>query len=296
VWPKIFLTVQKAKELRLQFISKLLDVFGQRNIHNSWENVVDLAVYTDNGLRMVGSRKMVPCKICKIKDINCEKCQGSGKIDEGRVYKPVSVLNTNNSDYFKSIERDYYVMLLETSICNYDNHPETKLIKELIISNVNNANNLTVKKKNKHMIEQTDETCKKVELFIRRKFDKYGNINVKKITKVDRETYFIEIDTNFCMNVNRTHTSSNVYFQIKPSGICQRCFCKKESTEGRISGICKKYYSEEVKLTKNLSSCLFDNVIIKKKKQIVNYNLTNNDYLSNCKNMLMKLENDLLSS
>jgi hypothetical protein len=282
VWPKIFITVEKAKELRLLFISKLTEVFGQRELHNSWENVVDLAIYTDNGLRMIGSRKMTPCKN---KDINCEKCMGTGKVDEGRVYKPISVLNEQNEDYIKSVKNDYYVMLLETCIRNFYGFPETNLIKELIITIVSKN---TVKKKT------NDDVNKKIELFIRKKFSDYNNINVKKLTKVDNNTYFVEVDTNFCMNVNRTHTSSNIYFQIKPTGISQRCFCKKDSTDGRIFGICKKFTSKEVELTKTLCGSLFDSTSTKKNKNIVNFTLTRNNSLNNCKNILMKLENDLL--
>jgi len=120
-------------------------------------------------------------------------------------------------------------------------------------------------------------------------------VNVKKVTKVDPQTYFVEVDDNFCMNVNRNHTSSNIYFQIKPTGVCQRCFCKKETSDGRLHGACKKFCSKEVTIPKVLINLLFDSVITKKNKQIVNFNLTHDNYLNNCKNVLMKLENELLS-
>jgi hypothetical protein len=74
------------------------------------------------------------------------------------------------------------------------------------------------------------------------------------------------------MNVNRTHTSSGVYFQIKESGICQRCYCKKDSTVGRLNGPCNKYASKEIPLTKTLQTLLFGlSSINKKKKEIVSY-------------------------
>ena len=294
VWPKIFLTVEKAKELRMKFILLLTETFGQRDLINSWENVVDLAVYTDNGLRMLGSRKMVPCKLCK-KDINCEKCCGTGKIDEGRVYKPVSVLGSEDSEYLKKIQNDYYIMLLETCICNYSGLSETKLIKELEINEVNNNMNTSKRRKNKKFLNGP-EIDKKLETFIRKKFENnYSEVNVRKVTKVDPQTYFVEVDDNFCMNVNRHHTSSNIYFQVKPTGVCQRCFCKKETSDGRLHGSCKKFYSKEVTIPKVLINLLFDSTITKKNKQIINFNLTHDKYLNNCKNVLMKLENELLS-
>jgi hypothetical protein len=65
VWPEIWITVENAKKLRILFIEKITDVFGERESFNTWEDVIDLAVYEDNGLRMVGCRKMSICKCCK---------------------------------------------------------------------------------------------------------------------------------------------------------------------------------------------------------------------------------------
>ena len=288
VWPKIFLTVEKAKELRLLFINKLNDIFGQRSLHNSWENVIDLAVYTDNGLRMLGSRKMVPCKN---KDSSCEKCNGTGRVDEGRVYKPLSILSgvSGNEEYLRKMQNDYYLMLLETCICNYSNLPETGLLKDLIISPINKIKNV------KSVKRDETELSKKIEAFIRKKFQaNYSNVSVKKVTKVDNNTYFVEVNDNFCMNVNRQHTSSSIYFQIKPSGICQRCFCKKETTDGRSSGMCSRFSSNEIQLTQVFSKFLYNDVITKKNKKFVNVSLTKDDCLTNCKNILNQLKNDLL--
>ena len=311
VWPKIWITVEHAKELRIKFIEKLTSTFGQRDLVNSWEEVVDLAVYEDNGLRMIGCRKMSPCKKCNSNE--CEKCHGTGRIDEGRVYKPKSVISTGsiltNSDYLKTIQNDYYITLLETSICNYFSFDETPLIKELPI----NDSTSTVTTKHKMTIKNKDELTKKIENFIRKIYKtNHSNVNIKKVTKVEQTKYLVEPNNNFCMNVDRNHTSSGIYFQIRPTGISQRCFCKKHTTEGRIAGSCKDYCSKEMPLTKQLQVFLFGNTIVKKKKQIINFNLTNENEnvpvelkrtgsspniqscLNNCKNILWQLENELI--
>ena len=67
VWPDIWITVENSKKIRILFIEELVRVFGERENYNTWEDVVDLAVYEDNGLRMVGCRKMAICKSCKNK-------------------------------------------------------------------------------------------------------------------------------------------------------------------------------------------------------------------------------------
>jgi hypothetical protein len=101
------------------------------------------------------------------------------------------------------------------------------------------------------------------------------------------------------MNVNRQHTSSNIYFQITPTGITQRCYCKKETIDGRLHGLCKEYASKEVPLTSTMKKTLFGNeVISKKNKTLVTFNIKQScdkvSYLENCKNILWQLKHELL--
>lgn len=50
---------------------------------------------------------------------------------------------------------------------------------------------------------------------------------------------------NFCLNVNREHNSSTVYFTITERGVFQRCFCKKQTLDGRIMGVpCPNFVSQ----------------------------------------------------
>jgi len=296
VWPKIWITVEKAKELRLKIITKLTNHFGQRELINTWEDVVDLAIYEDNGLRMIGCRKMAKCKICKGKQKECEKCNGTGRVDEGRVYKPVSILDSSNEEYFKSIQYDYYVMLLETSIYNYCSFDETKCIKELPIT-ITDTKTKT-RKMTQKSVDSSSECKTKIENFIRKNFKQnYSKVTIKKLTKTDDFNYFVETDDNFCMNVNRNHTSSGIYFQIKRSGISQRCFCKKQTTEGRITGVCKEYSSKEVPLSKCLETFLFgSNPKQNKKKNIINFSIIDSsNKLNNCKQILFQLEKQILN-
>ena len=291
VWPKIYISVERAKELRLKFIEKLINTYGQRDLINTWEDVVDLAIYEDNGLRMIGCRKMAPCKLCKGKNKECEKCFGKNKVDEGRVYKPVSVIGKFvNEDYFKSIQNDYYVMLLETCIYNYHSFPETGIIKNLpITTSTQNPKKRTSKKKSNTESDLTEiET--KVENYINKVYkEHYSKLGVKKVTRADNDKYYVEVNDNYCMNVERNHTSSNIYFQIKRTGICQRCFCKKAS--------CREYASPELKLSKILENYLFGPLKTPKgaKRDIINFNVKYNkdNYLDICKSILSQLEDKI---
>ena len=313
VWPKIWTTTEIAKKLRILFIEKLTILFGERDPINSWSDVVDLSVYEDNGLRMIGCRKIGFCKECKNKKgkETCIPCNGTGKIDEGRVYKPAFVF-PENEEYLNFIKTNYFMQVCETSIYNYLDFPETELIKEIKINEV-------VKKTKKKTIDDRDETTIKVENFIKKNFkEHYSKIKVKKFTKESNERYYAEPDDNFCINVNRQHTSSSIYFQITQTGICQRCFCKKDSLEGRLFGPCTKFASKEVPLSKILKNILFgpSEITNKKGRKINTFNISRNSStasldlgvtpnghknifsnkeicLENCKNILFQLEKEL---
>ena len=297
IWPKIWITKERAKQLRLHFIEALILRFGQRGLHNTWEDVVDLAVYEDNGLRMIGCRKMGICKDCKNKSAlkaECQPCGGVGRKDENRVYKVIKVLYSKDK-----VTNDHYVNLLDTAIYNYADHPETKPIRELgcVVDTLKIKHN----KKATETVESTDEMCQRLQKFIRRGFkDHFGECVIRKVSK-RTDCYYIEVNTNYCMNVSREHSSSSIYFQITPTGCRQRCFSKKETSVGCHSGPCRTYASNEVALPKVLSNFLFGKV----KKQIVNFEHslpgrnTNNwkdnkeRCLLNCQNILAKLEKDL---
>ena len=301
VWPDIWVTRTTAKELRLLFIKRLQSEYGERDPVNSWEEVVDLAVYEENGLRMIGCRKIGVCKNCKNKKEareNCGTCSGTGKIDENRVYSPKNVLNGTDI-YLDKLISDTFFKVSETSIYNYLFYPATKTIKELIFSVPK-----TIKKKPASKVSKSDDETLKIEKFIKSNYKQnYSDVYVKKVTKVDDSIYFVDIENNFCMNVNRNHTSSGVYFQIKSTGICQRCYCKKTTTEGRIHGACNQFSSKEIPLNKALQTFLFGTVVSVSKgksKQIVNMNITKCSNLSvkdlclnNCKIILRQLEIDL---
>jgi len=312
VWPDIWITAETAKNLRVVFIKTLIEKFGERENYNTWDDVVDLAVYQDNGLRMVGCRKMAICKSCKNKREfrdTCLTCSSTGKVDENRVYTPKAVLGQHERTYFSSIG-NYNVMLYELSIYNYLDNSATPLLKEPEV--------VEPKRKKKEVCE--DQVVLKVEAFIKKNYkESHGKIKVIKFTKT-QECFYAEPDNNFCINVNRNHTSSGVYFHITSSGISQRCYCKRETLDGRSNGMCKNFSTPIVPLPKALQTLLFGTVAVnKRKKKIVNVNITKNpsnssldlsvsslqNYkesitmdkeicLMNCKNILSQIENDMM--
>lgn len=116
IFPYVITHKQNCLLLRNAFIQKLSDKFGKREYYNTWEDVVDEAIYKGSGLRMVGSRKMTNCA-CKRKVPGCTDCIG-GKIDEGRVYEPTYVLTNGkkNEELLYLIKDRFTEKVMMTSI------------------------------------------------------------------------------------------------------------------------------------------------------------------------------------
>ena len=60
----------------------------------------------------------------------------------------------------------------------------------------------------------------------------------------DRGGFVLRSTSRYCLNLGRAHRSNNVYFVLTRAGISQRCYCRCETTDGRRSGLCRKFVSE----------------------------------------------------
>ena len=65
----------------------------------------------------------------------------------------------------------------------------------------------------------------------------YRKCGVTGVTEKDH-VILLKLDSRYCHNVGREHTSSRVYLQIDRHGVGQRCFCCRDTTEGREFGRC----------------------------------------------------------
>ena len=84
-------TAEQCLYMRLAIIAELELLHVDMAGWNSWENIVDEAVYDKNGLRLPGSHKSEKCTVCKndkVKVKNCLPCGRKGYVDVGRVYDP----------------------------------------------------------------------------------------------------------------------------------------------------------------------------------------------------------------
>jgi len=69
IWPELFVDQALALTLRHAILFKLNNLKKtslQLPSYASWEKIVDESIYIGNGLRMIGSRKVVDCPSCKV--------------------------------------------------------------------------------------------------------------------------------------------------------------------------------------------------------------------------------------
>ena len=69
--------------------------------------------------------------------------------------------------------------------------------------------------------------------------------------------YIAKIEGMYCLNVQREHNSCGIYFQITEQGMYQRCFCRCDEKDDRLSGPCSQYKSSPFLLPREVSMMLF---------------------------------------
>lgn len=260
VWPELFVTKDCANSLAMQFI-KELEHFDSSY---KWSDIVDSSVYI-NGLRMIGSRKITNKKR-KLKDRLSsensieleEKDYELIKVDENRPYNPSIIIKANGS--FERVENIISVKhLTMCSIRTFHNEQALEPIVNIPQCNVKKSRSTKVDTD----IEDPD-AFKRIEAFIRYQTITQWDSPLRQLKK-HNAFYIAKIDSMYCLNVQREHNSCGVYFQITEAGMYQRCFCRCDTTEGRMDGQCSQFKSAPFPLPQEVKKILFPNSTTKKR-------------------------------
>lgn len=291
IWPNICVDQQTALIIRKALTQFFVTKYGERHLDNTWDDVFDKCVYTSNGLRMIGSYKVSFCKKCRgnRNDDYCAICHNMGKIHENRRYLVTDIIDydgVTQTGLLKEYEENMVALIEKTSIVTNHNYmpfslipvyPEWFNIKAFEFDNVIKSKTVSLKQypfgetrtkddelgsgelKLKKQLEPDSTLFKKIERFIKTTMPEiYKNIVILDINICDNDTYYVaRTNSSFCMNVSRHHNSSTIYFLINRFGIYQKCFCRKDSTEGRQFGKCSRYASQRRPLSTEIKKLLF---------------------------------------
>lgn len=204
VWPGVLVTSGTAVALRTRMLERLAGV-AVEGLRGSWDTVVDSSVYTSNGLRMPWSAK------------------GRG---DGRYYR---VLGTD-PDTVSSL-RD---TLRRLSIRTHQTEPTIRL--ETGSADIHATSTQWVSKSLAPYADVLDGLAGALPVqFLGQKFT--GMVATE-------HCYMFRSTARYCFNLGTAHRTNNVYFMLTKKGVCQRCFCRCETTEGRKYGMCKDFSSD----------------------------------------------------
>ena len=237
-WPGIVVNKETAKCIRKNLIVNLTSVFGKDVKHyDTWEKIIDLCVYENNGLRLVGSDK------CTMSD--------GARIYEERIYILKNVyIGTNKDDSKKDFyESDTFQLIKDTSIrCDANSITDVHDLGEYIESEepIKLSGDLIT-------IQKSSSEYKSIEKFFKLHATGYKVEDIRTITRVkDKPMYLISSKSKFCQNKQDFHSNNHIYFKLTPSGLCQKCM--SESTG--VHGPCREYQSMCVPITTALESSL----------------------------------------
>lgn len=287
IFPKIIVDSHSAFLMREMMIENCLKVFGTKFALNGWEDVIDQCVYArqSTGLRLIFSRKAIKCK-CKGKkkdsgEPSCMECGGEGWYEDGDDGRPYTMKYAYDdglrSEHVTKYLADNIVKLVDhasirckeeqTTISDgwvrYEGCPsymepsktgKAKITGPIPKSFAGDRQAMKSWKLTDLPEAQNAEKWKIVKNYIHNRLG-YPEIRIKSLRVNAAGTqYFINVDgvkSNYCQNVRRDHNSNSIYFFIDSRGICQKCFSRKATTEGRFNGLCKDFASKPKALSDN---------------------------------------------
>ena len=252
-WPNIIVNKEIALKIRQSCIIKLKTIYGNIFL-NSFNDIVDESVFKSSGLRLTGSRKG--------QYISEEK----KFIDEGRPYTILRVLinNEKNNDEFEFLNKNTLELVKQTSIINYNDYKITDIINKLPepepepeTESETDITNDSWNRLSKDSLEYNE-----IIRFFKNYVRDYSVDDIKRIFYLN-DVYIIWSKSKYCLNIERNHKSCGIYFKLNKNGICQKCFCKCDTMDGRKYGYCRDFSSTLVPCTPHLIKLLkFKNINI----------------------------------
>ena len=232
----IFVTSPTALHIR----EKVLELLGveENPFSNSWEQIVDSAVFKGSGMRLPWAAKQDDLK---------------------RVYIPrlEYLLDSAESG------------IIETKLCPDDIIKSLTSVKEVISKTCLRAKGVLTKLRNPEIdiecssptnsgsfshasLREYSSTIAEIERLIPAQYEG----NVTGVIKAEH-VYMFRHSSRYCENVGRNHKSSNTYFMITKSGMRQCCYSRKDEDVGQKYCRCADFRGDYIKLPTSMIEELF---------------------------------------
>ena len=235
-----------------------------------WKEIVDIQVY-GSGLRMIGSRKMIHRRMAVTRD---DTNTGSTdkradvevvEIDEGRAYWPIfKLMNSNEFESVPALEDMSSLRVITTTVCECSirAEPGIRAMTTCESKTLRMAPAILKKPSSRKPTDDVHVDASSFEMIrcVIRGFTipQWGNIEITGI-KREKHSYLINVAGGWCINAQKEHNSRDIYLVLTKKGMYQGCFCKCETTEGRLHGLCRDFKSEYKRVPEGTLLTLFPN-------------------------------------
>ena len=254
-WPEILVDQETAIKLRDALVEHFNKLYGKVDIfYDNWDKIIDITVYTQNGLRMLGADKI-------------SRTDGRS-LPNNRVYEIYHVyedkeISNELTEFYKenTLEavKDTSIRSNIKDITPYYNLPE-------FIREEDEDKNFQYNDSEKIILSNKDPKDIQIRKFFKNHAGTYRVEDLRKISYYkNTDTYIIESRSHWCQNINDYHTNNHIYFVLKPSGMVQKCRSEsgKEDKEGKYC-ICRNFESPIVPCENSLRNVLKGGFLTKK--------------------------------
>lgn len=267
----IYVDKEKMMKIREAVVQKFSNNLSKEG-PTSWEDDIDKVVYESSGFRMLFSRKGSRCKCSQKERDMCDRCEGTGKVDEGRPYVPLLTMNSSYACVLYPADRQtsfdfVYEMLQKTSIrCAQSSISLVEFNKsapswfedsslfvppeDMIIASSSKRRKVTegivpVESKLEQKLDLSTEDLKTFNTWFQLMCQKkqlpkqYKGIEVTSAfsftTNNVRSNMIARIDSSYCINIGREHSTNTVYMLVNTltKKAVMKCYCRCDTTEGR---------------------------------------------------------------
>ena len=232
----IFVTSPTALHVRDKVL-ELLNV-EENPFANSWEQIVDAAVFKGSGMRLPWAAKHDDLK---------------------RVYIP-------RMEYLLDSQESG---IIETVLCPDDIIKSLTLVKEVISKTCLRAKGVLTKLRNPDIdiecsspthsgnfshasLKEYSSVIEEIERLIPTQYEG----KVTGVIKADN-VYMFRHSSRYCENVGRNHKSSNTYFLVSKAGMRQCCYSRKDEDVGQKYCRCSDFRGEYIKMPSSMIEELF---------------------------------------
>ena len=250
IFPWLLVDAQQAQWMRSAVVRAL-------GALESWEAVVDSAVFASAGLRMVGSDKCRDCPTCgngRETRLFCGACKHQGRVPENKVYWPWRVFPLApaqelcrdiqaNGPYGVHVCSTRVPRTLQRATQRFRAPPGAPPRPLAISRECGRSESLQLTSGLEAALRQALVSHNRI----------YALLKLASLERYNESSLRLRVrgeGSRFCQNKQGEHAKSTVYFVLNEAGLVQRCYSRKQLL--RNEGLCAHYASPPTALCPEL--------------------------------------------